>query len=118
MVMQPIQATREEGWEMLTGAEGLAADGSLANLREGQRYSVTTAWGDHLEGEVLISKPGRIIVITIEPLDNALLSASVEEVNGQTSFYLTLSGFGWETEKVESLRGQWTTSLKQLYSIY
>ncbi|MFY9609149.1 MAG: SRPBCC domain-containing protein [Blastocatellia bacterium] len=117
MVMQPIQVTRQEGWEKLTGAEGLAASGSLANLNEGQRYSVTTAWGEHLEGEVLISKPGRIIVMTIEPLDNALLSASVEEMNGQTFFYLTLSGFGWEKEKVEASRNQWTTSLKGLYSM-
>jgi hypothetical protein len=44
MVMKPIQMTREEGWEKLTGPEGLAASGSLANLKEGQRLLSSRRW--------------------------------------------------------------------------
>lgn len=117
MVMQPIQMSREEGWQKLTGPEGLAASGSLADLKEGDRYSVTTVWGEHLNGEVLISNPGRSVVMTIETLDDAILTASVEEMKGQAFFYLTLAIFGWSDDRFEALRKQWTEWLNELYSL-
>ena len=117
MIMHPIQMTREEGWQKLTGPQGLTATGSLADLKEGDSYSVVTAWGERLNGEILNINPGRIVVMTIEPLDNALLTASVEQMKDQTLLYLTLATFGWSDDRFEALRKQWTKWLDGLYSL-
>ena len=114
MIMQPVTIGLEEAWNKLTGAEGLAAKGTLQDLATGSRYSVTTSNGDDLQGEVILSIPPKTITLTIESLDNALLSATFEEMGGATYFYMTLATYGWTPDRNEALRARWTDWMQKL----
>jgi uncharacterized protein YndB with AHSA1/START domain len=113
--MRPIQCGLTEAWEKLTGVEGLAAGGSLAGASEGSRYSVTASTGDLLEGEVLINMPPKTLSITIENLNDALLSGTFEEMGGTTYLYFTLATFGLEPRADSELRERWTGLLQRLF---
>lgn len=117
MIMQPVKIGLEEAWNKLTGAEGLAAKGTLQGLVTGSRYSVTTSNGDDLQGEVILNIPPKTITLTIESLDNALLSATFEEMGGATYFYMTLATYGWTPDKNEALRTRWTDWMQKLLPV-
>ena len=114
MIMQPITGTLEAAWKRLTGSEGLAARGTL-EVAEGSRYSVTASNGDDFQGEVILNLPPKTITLTIENLDNALLSATFEAMGGTTYFYMTLATYGWTPEKNESLHAHWSTWMHDLF---
>lgn len=113
--MRPIQGALAEAWGKLTGAEGLAASGSLAEAPEGTRYSVTASTGDRLEGEVLINIPPKTISLTVENMDDALLSGSFEEMGDTTYLYFTLSTYGTSPDSAEELRRRWSGLLERLF---
>jgi uncharacterized protein YndB with AHSA1/START domain len=115
MIMQPILGGLEEAWTKLTGSEGLAARGTLEGLSEGSRYSVTTSNGDDLQGEVILNLPPKTITLTVESLDNALLSATLEEMGGATYFYMTLATYGWSPDRNEALGLRWSTWMQKLF---
>ena len=115
MIMQPIMGGLEEAWKKLTGSAGLADEGTLDGLAEGSRYSVTSSNGDELLGEVILYLPPKTITLTAENLDNALLSASFEEMAGATYFYMTLATYGWTPEKNEALNARWSTWMQKLF---
>ena len=114
MIMQPIKIGLEEAWNKLTGVEGLAATETLQGVARGGKYSVTTAKGDELHGEVILNIPPKTLAMTIESLDNALLSASFEEMGGATFFYMTLATYGWTAGQNEELCARWTQWLQKL----
>ena len=113
--MRPIQCGLFKAWERLTGVEGLAASGSFAGASEGLRYSVTASTGDLLEGEVLINLPPKTLCITIEGLNDALLSGTFEEMGGTTYLYFTLATYGLGYQADAELRERWTGLLPRLF---
>jgi uncharacterized protein YndB with AHSA1/START domain len=115
MIMHPIAGSLDEAWKKLTGPEGLAAQGTLEGLKEGSRYSIASAHGDDLQGEVVLMVPPKTITLTVENLDNALLSASFEEMEGATYFYMTLATYGWTPDKNEALNERWSTRMQELF---
>ena len=82
----------ERVWTAVTGPDALAADGSLPPA--GERYEITTADGDRLSGEVVHHEPGRSLQLTIEPLDDALLTLAVEGDDDETLAWGTVATFG------------------------
>jgi uncharacterized protein YndB with AHSA1/START domain len=113
--MRPIRFTLTDAWEKLTGPEGLAARGSLAGVAVGAHYSVTTSMGDALEGKILINMPPKTLSITIENLNDALLSATFEEMGGTAYLYFTLSTYGKEPLADAELRERWQRLLHRLF---
>lgn len=115
MIMRPVVGlTRDEAWQKLIGKEGFAALGSLANATAGSRASVTTSFGQLLDGEVLMFMPPKTIVMTVDSLDSSLLSATLEQMGGMTLFYMTLATFGFDPVRFEALQEQWTTWIDKL----
>ncbi len=115
--MRPISIPLVEAWEKITGPEGLAASGSFAGAVPGTRYSVTTSLGDTLQGEVLINLPPKTLSITIETLNDALLSATFEEMGGITYIYFTLASYGMDAQADEQLSERWTGLLQGLFPV-
>ena len=113
--MRPIKSGLLEAWEKVTGREGLAATGSFENKEAGSRYAVTTSSGDAFEGTVLISRPPKTICLTIENLNDALLSATFEEMGGTTYLYSTFATYGMESPTDEDLKRRWTGLLSKLF---
>ena len=74
-VMTPLPV--EEVWRRLMGAQGLVAKGSLAGLREGDRYSIETAAGERLKGVISLLAENKSFIATVEPLNNALIGFSI-----------------------------------------
>lgn len=109
-----IKDDMNTAWKKLTGTAGLAASGSFVDLAEGMRYSVTTSLGDALTGEVLINLPPKTLSLTVENLNDALLSATFEQMGGINYFYLTLAMFGMEPEAHQQLQKRWTSWLHEL----
>lgn len=109
LIMRPVTGlSRDDAWKKLTGSEGFAAIGSLDNAKVGSRVSVTTSFGQLLDGEVLMVMPPKTIVMTVDSLDRSLLSATLEQMGGMTLFYMTLATFGFDPARFEALREQWT----------
>lgn len=113
--MRPVSGELVQAWEKITGSEGLAALGSLADVPPGARYSVTTSLGDAFEGEVLINLPPKTLNITIENLNDALLAATFEEIGGTTYIYFALSTYGMEAEADAALRERWIEWLHRMF---
>jgi uncharacterized protein YndB with AHSA1/START domain len=117
MLMYPIAGSLTEAWQKLIGPSGLGlgqtASGpdSLAaanRMRDLPRYQSSSSSGEPLTGEVVLWMPPKTLVVTVEQLNNALLSASFEEMGGQTFFYATLATFGLPAQEFESVKQQWT----------
>ena len=113
--MRPISGALIDAWDKITGTEGLAASGSFVGLDKGARYSVKTSLGDALQGEVFINLPPKTLSITIENLNDALLSATFEEMGGTTYIYFTLATYGQDARSDEELRGRWTGLLNRIF---
>jgi hypothetical protein len=77
-------------------------------MRDLPRYQSSSSSGEPLTGEVVLWMPPKTLVVTVEQLNNALLSASFEEMGGQTFFYATLATFGLPAQEFESVKQQWT----------
>jgi uncharacterized protein YndB with AHSA1/START domain len=114
-VMTPLPV--EEVWRRVTGPEGLVAKGSLAGLREGDRYSIETAAGERLEGVVSMWTEGKGFLVTVESLNNALIGLSV--VAGKAPNNMTFGTWGallfdMSAERAEEIRTQWSDFFQKL----
>jgi hypothetical protein len=123
MLMYPVGGSLTDAWQKLIGPSGLGLGQTTSGpdslvaanrTRDLPRYQSTTPSGDSLTGEVILWMPPKTLVITVEPLNNALLSASFEAMGGQTFFYATLATFGLSEQKFESVKQQWHDRLGKL----
>jgi uncharacterized protein YndB with AHSA1/START domain len=122
LIMRPVSGPLEVAWKKLTGVEGLGLPGSLSgpdSLDSATRstkpvtYTASTSHGQSLDGEVLLYLPPKTLLITINSLNDALLTATFEEMKGTTFFYATLATFGLGP-KLEDVRTTWNDWLAQL----
>jgi uncharacterized protein YndB with AHSA1/START domain len=114
LFMRPLGFSFRDAWRALTGKDGLAAAGTLDGLPRGSRYSTVTAFGDRLEGEIVESIPPKILILTVEDLDHALLTVALEEMGGVSFVYLTLAIFGKPPAAVDQIRARWTEWLRKV----
>ena len=117
MFMQPVRIPVDEAWQKLMGPEGLAAEGDLGSVGTGERESLTTAFGQKLEVEVLVREPPHTLSMRIDNLEDSLLALDFERMGGQTFLYANLSTFGVPAEELEELRGQWKSWLDRLFPV-
>ncbi len=109
----------EDAWARLTGPEALVAEGSLAGLRAGDRYSIRTADGDRLEGEVGILNPPKDFVGTVEGLGGAYLRVRIDEAcmtAPKTLAHLWLSTYGLPAAQTDALQKRWQTMMDNLFA--
>lgn len=102
-VMYPLQIDRESAWATLTGPAGLGID----RLEDGEPYVATTSAGDRLEGKVSMASPLKAVALTVDNMDGAYLCAAIEEMGGMTFFWLTLSFFGLDPDRLAPVRAHW-----------
>jgi uncharacterized protein YndB with AHSA1/START domain len=114
VIMYPMQMGVAEAWSKLTGPEGLCAEGTLDAEREGSRYSVTTSGGEHIEGEVALTRPPKILLLTMDNLFGAMLSVGIEAMGGTTYFYSTLGLFGASEEELASVKDRWSAWFREV----
>jgi hypothetical protein len=110
-----ITPSFEEAWKRLASPEGLLRQGSLENLREGDRYEIEAATGDTFEGVVQVLRPPRDFSATVENLNQALLRVHLEELLGVRQVWFWLSTYGLPQAEVDAFRGRWHGLLRSLF---
>jgi uncharacterized protein YndB with AHSA1/START domain len=111
-----ITLSREEAWSRLLGPGGLARKGSLEGLKARNRYAVTAATGDHLEGVVHTYYPQWQFGATVENLQDSLLRVELEPgVNGALTAYVWLSSWRLPEAEVTAFHDRWTAQLETLF---
>ncbi len=111
---QPTQATAAEVWSALTGRGRMLKEGSLDGLGTGDRYAVTLASGDRLEGMVQIHTPPTDFAGTVDGMGNGLFRLGYEDFFQPPEANLWLSTWGVPAAEVEALRDRWGKLLKRL----
>jgi len=123
MIMRPVKGTLASAWARLTGPEGLGIGESISgphSLAEAntahtlQKYRGSSFLGQQLVGEVIIAVPPKSLLMTIESLDDSLLTAALEEMGGNTYFFMTLATFGLDSETREKIREAWSDRFAKL----
>lgn len=113
--MQPVTIPLDEAWNTLVGPKGLAANGTLEGVEPGSRISLTTAFGQRLEGEVLVCEPPHTLTVTIDNLEDSLLALDFERIDGKMFLYANLSIFGLARARVDELRKRWKLWIEQVF---
>ena len=111
----PIDRSMTDSWSRLMGAEGLGGEGSLAGLREGDRYAITTALGQRLEGILLTVRPPTDFAATVENLDDSLLRAGIEDCFDPPVAAVWLSAWRLPEADVRAFELSWNEQLARLY---
>jgi uncharacterized protein YndB with AHSA1/START domain len=123
MLMYPIAGSLTDAWQKLTGPSGLGLGEATSGpdslvtanrMRNLPRYQAVSSSGESLSGEVVLWMPPKTLVITVEQLNNALLSATFEEMGDTTFFYATLATFGLSEKEFESVKQRWSDWLAKL----
>jgi len=116
-ILQAMSIDAAEAWKKFVGHEGLAAEGSMEGLDEGARYEVTTSAGERLTGEVGIISPPKILFLTIDEFDGAVLSAAIDQMLGVNYVWVTLSAYGSPDARAAAIGERWEHWLRQLLGI-
>ena len=98
-------------WTRLTGRGGLVREGRLGGLHPGDRYRLTLASGDTVEGEVLINRPPTDFAGTVDNWNDGLLRIGFETGMAQPEAHLWLSTWNVPQAKVDEARDRWETML-------
>jgi uncharacterized protein YndB with AHSA1/START domain len=115
-IRQPVQAPAAEVWAALTGPGKLLKEGRLEGLGAGDRYALTRASGDRLEGVVQINTPPTDFAGTTANLDNGLFRMGYEDFFQPAEAVMWLSTWGLPAAEVAALRGRWQTLLAGLFA--
>ncbi len=118
-VQTPLTVPHEEGWARMTGRGGLAREGSLEGLGEGDRYAVTTAAGDRMTGEVRMAIAPTDLAVTVEGLNFSLLRLSIERFgypDGPIQVQLWLSAYGVPEAELADVESRWQAMLDGLFA--
>jgi hypothetical protein len=123
-VMTPLPV--DEVWRTLMGPQGLIAKGSLAGLREGDRYSIETAAGERLAGVISLLDESKGFIATVESLNNALIGFSITAgqalcEGGKELSKVTFANWGallfdMSPERAEEIKGQWAGLVQKTLS--
>jgi uncharacterized protein YndB with AHSA1/START domain len=114
-----VRGTAAEVWKRLLGREGLTRDGGIEGLREGDRYRVTTAAGDALEGRVLVNDPPYEFSGSVASLKDGLIAIRTHDVAGPEPKHghaasVWLSSWGAPQTDVAELGARWKKLLDGL----
>ncbi len=108
----------DDAWKRLMGGDGLVQVGTLAGKKEGDRYSITTATGDGMEGTVYVLDPPNDLCATVENLNNGLLRLRVDNgcgVDSAAEVNVWLSCYGMSQSEVSAFEERFGEMLRKLY---
>ncbi len=108
-----------EAWRRVLGPEALNAEESLAGRSAGDRYSLRTALGDRLEGEIRIIAPPKDFCGTVETLGDAFFRVRIGEAcmtAPKAEAHLWLSTYGLPTKQTDALQKRWQAMLDRLFA--
>jgi hypothetical protein len=107
----------DDAWQRLTAADALVREGSLANLRPGDRFRFGSADGDVFEGEVHALVPGRDFIGTVANWNHALMRIQLDDLplRGYRDVGLWLWTYGVGADRVTALEARWTAMLERLF---
>lgn len=114
-VCRPVKTTRDEAWAIVKGPKGLGAEGRVEDLRVGFRYHLGAGTGDVLEGEVWHLEPSGYLTLTVDGLNDSLLSVFCERCQGAglVSYVWILNGPA--VNQAEDIGRRWTAWLDSLF---
>jgi uncharacterized protein YndB with AHSA1/START domain len=93
-----------EAWNSLAGSQGLAREGSLADLSIGGPFRFVTAAGDEFAGVVRKYEAGKSFAGLVESLNKSILVMELATAPGRGDFlYLALSTWGLPMADVDAL---------------
>ena len=113
--MVGLPGSRESAWTRMMGDEGLALGPDLEGAAAGSAISATTAFGEELEGEVLLIDPPYRLLSTVGGLNDGLLGVTIERMGPSNILYLSLSTFGLDGATVDDIRERWGAWLSGLF---
>ena len=108
----------EEAWRRLMSADGLLGEGSLEEVRDGDRYEIKTAAGDVLKGVVCSFEPPAQFNSIVENMNDAYLMIHLDpplHPGGENRLYVWLSTWGLPESQVTSFRDHLTRILQKLF---
>lgn len=114
-VRQPVDLDPDRTWSRLTGRNGLLAEGSIESLREGDRYGLTTASGDRLEGIVQIVDPPYEFAGTVENIGDGLCRFGREDCGSGPEAHVWLSTWNRPEGETEALRVRLSSLLASIF---
>ncbi|MFQ5671162.1 MAG: SRPBCC domain-containing protein [Acidobacteriota bacterium] len=114
-IEQPVAPDPAAAWARLMSPGALLQDGTLEGLGSGDRYAVTLASGDALEGRVELQEPPLGVTLSVENLNHALLRIGYETCTGTPGMHLWLSTWGVPVAEVEARRRRWEKLLSGLF---
>src|SRR5258708_14530052 len=97
----------QQAWARVTGPAGLAREGRLEGLREGERYRIRSAQDDVFEGRVVQFNPPWDFSGTVAGLDDSLLRVAADRFTGRTSLNIWLSYWGPEPSPLAAMERRW-----------
>jgi hypothetical protein len=104
----------DQAWSRVTGSEGLAREGRLEGLREGDPYRIRSAQDDLFEGQVIHSNPPWDFSGTVARLGDSLLRVAADRFTGRTSLNIWLSYWGPDPSPVDAVERRWQGMLNSL----
>lgn len=110
-----VAIPREPAWERLTGPGGLVPEGSLAGLRDGDRYSLRSPEGEVLAGSVVVCDPPHQFAGVVEGFNGALLRIGVEKCGPQLEAWVWLGTHGVPAAAVDRIGGLFDAMLRRLF---
>jgi uncharacterized protein YndB with AHSA1/START domain len=97
-------------WNRVMGRDGLVAEGSVHELREGERYRIRSAAGEVYDGLVLMNTPPTDFAGTVAALDDGLVRY------GWEGAFVTLWLATWNGDEtaVDRFVGDWASRVEAL----
>ncbi len=110
---------KAEAWQRLMGPHAMVAEGQLAGLGGGDRYAITTAGGDRLEGEIRFNNPPSDFCATAETFNSAFLRLGIDDgcqTSPDAQVSLFLSTYDLSAEQTDALQKRWQSMLDEVFS--
>lgn len=86
-----VAASPEVLWNRFTGRDGIARDTSIEDLRPGDRYAMTLATGDRLEGTVVLNRAVRGLQVTVDGWNDGIYRIWIDRVGQESAVNSWLS---------------------------
>ena len=114
-----VRAAAAEVWSRLLGRDGLAREGRIEGLAEGEPYRAVAATGDVFEGTVVVNHPPYEFAGTVKGMNDAFVSLRTHEAAGPQekdghAAGLFASTWGVPRPDVEALGDRWRRLLERL----
>ncbi|HEY4949136.1 MAG TPA: hypothetical protein VIH88_02265 [Candidatus Acidoferrales bacterium] len=101
-------------YEKLAGTNGIFAEGSPGNLREGATYSLHISNGELWSGRVAFIMPPRGFCVTVESLNDSLAWFTIERAGATYEAQLWFSTYGLPRERVTQLETRWYAQFQKI----